>query len=166
MALRRRRERPPTWPGLEPDERVVSWADTAEGAVVAATARGLWWPTGDGPRLIAWQHVDKAVWRDGVLSVVQADVVDDELLVDRPAVTARLSVPRDLPPTVRKRVEANIVATELVSVGGGAVRFVGRRQPGRDGVTWWAHLEPGTPSSEAVRSAVRARLARLRADRD
>ena len=162
MALLRRRERPPTWPGLEPDERVVSWADTAEGTIVAATPSGLWWPSAEGPRRIHWQHVDKAVWRDGVLSVVEADVLDDELLIDRPAVAVRLTVPRDLPPTVRKRVEANIVSTELVSVGGGAVRFVGRRRPGRDGVTWWAHLEPGTPSTEAVRSAVRARLAILR----
>lgn len=163
MRLLRRRERPPSWPGLESDERVVSWADTVDGAVVAATPRGLWWPTEQGPRRIGWQHVDRAVWRDGVLSVVEADVVDDELLVDRPVVVARLAVPRDLPPTVRKRVEANIVATELVTVAGGAVRFVGRRQPGHDGVTWWAHLEPGTPADDAVRSAVRARLAILRA---
>ncbi|HET8581928.1 MAG TPA: hypothetical protein VFL65_01655, partial [Jatrophihabitans sp.] len=89
---------------MERDERVVSWADTADGAVVAATPLGLWWP---GPRRIPWQRIDKAVWRDGVLSVVEADVVDDELLVDRPAVSVTIAVPRDLPPTVRKRVEAN-----------------------------------------------------------
>jgi hypothetical protein len=160
MAFFRRREAPPEFPGLDPDERIVSWADTADGDVVAATQLGLWWP---GPRRIAWQHIDKAVWRDGVLTVVEADVVDDMLLVDREPVRVTLAVPRDLPPTVRKRVEANIVHTELLSVPGGAVRFVARRAPGEDGVRWWAHLEMGTPDTPTVRSAVAARLALLRA---
>ena len=112
-----------------------------------------------------WQHIDKVIWQDGRLFVTEAEVEDDLLLVDRPVVSVALAVPRDLPPTVRKRVEANIVRTELVSVPGGAVRFVARRQPGRDGVTWWARLEPGTPDSEDLRSAVRARVALLRAAR-
>jgi hypothetical protein len=161
MALFRRREQPPVLPGLEKDERVVSWADTADGAVVAATPLGLWWP---GPRRIGWQFVNKAVWREGELTVIEADVVDDLLLVDRPPVRVRLTVPRDLPPTVRRRVEGNIVKTELLAVPGGSVRFVGRRRPGRDGVMWWARLEDGTPDTPAVRSAIAARLAILRAE--
>jgi hypothetical protein len=159
MALFHRREDPPAIEGLERDERVVSWADTTDGQVVAATQFGLWWP---GPRRIPWQHIDKAVWRDGVLTIIEADVVDDLLLVDRAPVYATLARPRDLPPTVRKRVEANIVRTELLSVPGGAVRFVARRQPGRDGVGWWARLEAGTPDTPTVRSAIAARLAMLR----
>jgi hypothetical protein len=112
-----------------------------------------------------WQHIDKVIWQDGRLFVIEADVVDDLLLVDRPPVSVALTKPRDLPPTVRKRVEANIVRTELVTVPGGSVRFVARRQPGRDGVTWWARLEPGTRDSAEVRSAVRARVAILQAAR-
>lgn len=160
MALFHRREQPPKIAGLEPDERIVSWADTTDGDVVAATQLGVWWP---GPRRIRWQHVDKAIWRDDVLSIIEAEVVDDLLLVDRPAVSVRLATPRDLPPTIRKRVEANIVRTELVTVPGGAVRFVGRRRPGHDGVTWWARLEAGTPDTAEVRSAVAARIALLSA---
>ncbi|MGI8678337.1 MAG: hypothetical protein ACR2LX_06550 [Jatrophihabitans sp.] len=165
MALFTRRDRPPAElvALLGPDERVVSWADTADETVILASSLGLWWPELDGPRRISWQYVDKVVWHDHVLSVTEADVVDDTLLIDRRPVAARLSVPRDLPPTVRKRVESNIVRTELLTIAGGAVRFVGRRQPGRDGVYWWARLEPGTPDTERVRSAVRARLAILRA---
>jgi hypothetical protein len=159
MALFARRERPPTLTGLDNNERIVSWADTADGEVVAATPLGVWWP---GPRRILWQHIDKAIWRDGALTITEADVVDDLLLVDRAPVAAVLSKPRDLPPTIRKRVEANIVRTELLSVGGGAVRFVARRRPGRDGVNWWAHLEPGTPDTETVRAAISARLGILR----
>jgi hypothetical protein len=165
MALFTRRERPPAdvLARLDKDERVLSWADTRAGEVVVATPRGLWWPADDGPRRILWQHIDKAVWRDNVLTVTEADVVDDLLLVDRVPVAAALAVPRDLPPTVRKRVEGNIVRSEVATVAGGAVRFVGRRQPGRDGVAWWAHLEGATPDTEPVRAAISARLAILRA---
>jgi hypothetical protein len=164
MALFTRRERPPAdvLVGLDKDERVLSWADTSGEDVVVATPKGLWWPGPGGRRRILWQHIDKAIWRDGVLTIIEAEVVDDLLLVDRAPVAARLTQPRDLPPTIRKRVETNIVRTELVTIAGGAVRFVGRRQPGRNGITWWAHLEPGTDDTEPVRSAVQARIAILR----
>jgi hypothetical protein len=163
-----RRERPPAEivASLDRDERVVSWADAADGAVVLATSRGVWWPDPAGPRRILWQHIDKVTWRDAELTVVEADLVDDFLLVDRPPVRVTLTKPRDLPPTVRKRVEANIVRRERASVGGGTVWFVGRRQPGRDGLAWWARLDPGTERSEPVLSAVRARLETLRASDD
>ena len=160
MALFGRRAKPPAElvAVLDKDERVLSWADTRDGAVVAATPRGLWWPDPAGLRLMLWQHVDKAVWRDNVLTVVEAEVVDDLLLIDRPPVWTVLETPRDLPPTVRKRVEGNIVRSELVTVAGGAVRFVARRRPGQDGVAWWAHLEPGTRDTAALREAVRKRI--------
>lgn len=160
-----RRERPPAavLALLGAGERVVSWADVDDdGTAVVATPLGVWWPERDAPRLIRWEHVDKAVWRDGFLTITEASVEDDLLLVDRPPVAVRLVRPRDLPPTLRKRVEANIVRTELLTFGGGAVRFVARRLPGRDGVTWWARLEPGTQDTDQVRSAVIARLAILR----
>ena len=165
MALFTRREKPPAAVValLGADERVVSWADTSDGEVVAATQYGLWWPENGTHRRIAWQLVDKAVWRDGVLVVVEGEVVDDLLLVDREAVSVALTVPRDLPPTVRKRVEGNIVTRELVTVPGGSVRFVARRSPGRDGLVWWAHLEGGTRDTPSLRSAVAARLEILRA---
>jgi hypothetical protein len=166
MPLFARRERPPdeVLAGLDPDERFVAWADTSDGSVVVATSLGLWWPFPAGLRRVAWQNIDKVTWRDGTLALVEADVEDDLLLVDRPPVAVQVTTARDLPPVVRKRVEANIVKSELLSIAGGAVRFVGRRQPGRDGLVWWARLEPSTPDTEQVRSAIRARLAILRAD--
>lgn len=156
-----RRERPPASlvERLERDERLVSWARTGED-VVAATNRGLWVPPG---RRIGWHLVDKAVWRDGVLVVTEAELVDDLLLADRPPLALPLPEPRDLPPTVRRRVEASVVRSEVLPVTGGAARFVARRISGRDGVTWWARLEPGTPDTEWVRAAVRARLDELAA---
>lgn len=163
-AIFARRQRPPAevLAGLDKDERVLSWGDTRGGDVIVATPLGLWWPERDGPRRIPWQHIDKVTWRDQVLTVIEADVVDDLLLVDRAPVVAVLTTPRDLPPTVRKRVEGNIARTEVAAIAGGTVRFVGRREPGRDGMTWWAHLEGATPDTDAVRAAIRARLIILR----
>ena len=160
-----RREKPPAsvLSLLDNDERVLSWADTDSGTVVVATTFGLWWPFPEGSRRVPWQQVDKVVWRDDVLALTEADVVDDALLVDRKPVYVTLTVARDLPPTVRKRVEANIVRTELLSVPGGAVRFVARRRPGQDGTIWWARLEPGTRAGDDVLSSISARLAILRA---
>lgn len=157
----RRRERPPgdLVALLDRDERIVSWADTDTGAV-AASNRGLWVPA---YRRIGWELVDKAAWRDGVLSVTEAELVDELLLRDLPPIHLRLTVPRDLPPTVRRRVESSVVRSEVMPVAGGAARFVGRRVPGRDGVSWWARLEPGTRDTEQTRTSVRTRRAQLAA---
>jgi hypothetical protein len=165
MPLFARRERPPAdvLQRLDRHERFVSWADTSDGSVVAATSFGLWWPFPDGPRRVPWQYIDKVIWQGRTLTLIEADVEDDFLLVERPPVSVTLTVPRDLPPAVRKRVEANIVKSELLAVAGGAVRFVGRRQSGEDGLVWWARLEPATPDTAQVRAAIRARLALLRA---
>jgi hypothetical protein len=47
-----------------------------------------------------------------------------------------------------------VVSSELVTGAGVAMRVVGRRVPGRDGVSWWARLEPGTEDSEYTRTIV------------
>jgi hypothetical protein len=85
------------------------------------------------------------------------------ILVDRPPVSTRIVNPRDLPPIVRKRVESSVVRSEVHPVPGGAARFVGRRIPGRDGVTWWVRLEPGTRDTTATRAGIAERVNGLRA---
>ena len=166
MALLGRRERPPkdVLDVLDQDERVLSWGDTAIGSVVVATPLGLWWPSAEGHRRIGWQFVNKAVWRASSLIVTEAEVVDDVLLVDKPPVAAELATPRDLPPTVRKRVEQNVVRSEVLPVPGGQARFVARRVPGADGLRWWARLESGTSDTPQARAVVTTRLATLRAE--
>jgi hypothetical protein len=164
MALLHRRPAPPAEvvSRLPKHERVVSWADVAPAGVVIATPRGLWWPADDEMRLIGWEHVDKAVWRDDRLTVIEAEVVDDLLLVDRAPVSVQLSVPRDLPAVVRKRVEGNVVRTEVRSAGDGVARFVARRIPGRDGVVWWVRLEGGVTDTPQLRAQLEAELVLLR----
>ncbi len=132
----------------------MSWAHTVDGATVTASRFGLWWPADDGPRRIGWELIDKASWQDGTITVIEADLIDDLLLVDRAPVSVELAEPRDLPPTIRKRVQSGVVSSELVTGGGVSMRVVGRRVPGRDGVSWWARLEPGTPDTPEVREIV------------
>jgi hypothetical protein len=166
VALFGRREKPPAQllAALEPDERIVSWADTDSGEVVAATTRGLRWPADDGPELIEWHLVARAEWTEHGLILTPSRIDDDVFLVDLPRRRVRLSVPRDLPPTIRKRVEANVVRSERAMIATGAVRFVARRVPGVDGVRWWAWFEPGVRPSADDLAAARARVERLRAE--
>jgi hypothetical protein len=166
MKLFHRREVPPPdlLAQLPRDERVVSWADVDGGGVVLASPGGLWWPDDAGQRMIGWQFISKAIWRDGVLSVIEATVVDDLLIVDKDPVSVTLSVPRDLPPIVNKRVTANVVRSVLTPVAGGSARLVARRVPGRDGIHCWARLEDGAVDSPMVRDEVVELLGRLRAE--
>jgi hypothetical protein len=166
MQLFHRREVPPpdVVAQLPRDERVVSWADVEGVGVVLASPAGLWWPDVDGQRMIGWQFISKAIWRDGVLSVIEAMVVDDLLIVDKDPVSVTLSVPRDLPPVVNKRVTTNVVRSVVIPVAGGAARLVARRIPGQDGFRCWARLEDGAVDSPTVRDELGQQLNRLRAE--
>lgn len=150
----------------DPDDRVVAFATVPGGRHVVASVRGLWWPlAGDSPqamRRIGWELIDKAVWRDGSLVVIEAEVVDDLLLVDRPPAALPLDDPGDVPAQVKRRVEGSVVRSEIVPVTGGQARIVARRVPGRDGLTWLARLEGSTPDNVVVRDQVGVAIARLR----
>ena len=144
------------------DDRVVSWAQAGPDVVVA-TRLGLWWPDPAGQRLIGWELISKATWDAGRLTVIEAEVVDDLYLLDRPPVSIELTTTRDLPPTIRKRVETSVAQSELVDLPSGQGRFVGRRVPNRDGLAWWCRLEPGTVDDAETREAVTEILEALRA---
>lgn len=156
MKLFTRRERPPAEVValLTPTDRIVSWAPTTDGPALVASRLGLWWPTVDGPRRIGWELIDKATWQGNSVTVVEADLMDDLLLVDRAPVSVELAEARDLPPIIRQRVQSGVVSSELVASAEVAMRVVGRRVPGRDGVSWWARLEPGTSDTPEVREIV------------
>jgi hypothetical protein len=161
--LRRREAAPPEIVRLlAKDDRVVSWARAVDG-VVLASRHGLWWPDPAGSRMIGWHLIDKAVWDEGRLTVTEAEVVDDLILRELSPVTLQIEQPRDLPPTIRKRVETSVVRSEVVILPGGAVRLVARRVTGRDGVSWWARLEAGTSDTPDVRADVEDVLGQLRA---
>jgi hypothetical protein len=163
-----RRERPPAaaLAPLDRDERVVSWGSTPDGAAVVATPLGLWLPGPDAPERLPWHLVDKATWRDGRLTVTPAVDAGDGVLDEQPPRSVRLATPRDLPQTVRVRVERAIAYTRHHRLpGGGGVRVVGRRVPGRDGVSWQLVFDTGVDRDDpAVRAAAAARVDEARAE--
>jgi hypothetical protein len=160
------RNRPPAtvraW--LEGDERVLAWGvvgGAAGDGFVVATNEGLWWPDPQ-PRRIPWHLIVRASWSERGLTVVEADVVDDLLLVERPAKTVDLTREGKIPPIVRKRVEGSIAATHDVRLDDGPARLVARRVTGQDGQVWLARLGPRTPDTERARAQVHALLERFR----
>lgn len=155
------RDRPPAEAvaGLDPDERVVSWAPLVEGGAAVATQRGLWLPGPGGAERLPWHLVDKATWRDDRLTVTPAVDTGEGVLDELPPRSVRLAAPRDLPQTVRVRVERAIAVTRHHRLpGGGGVRVVARRVPGRDGLTWQLVFDAGVDRDDP---AVRARAAGL-----
>lgn len=159
MRLFGRRERPPAeaLAHLDSDERVVSWATASDGGAVVATPLGLWLP--GGAERIAWHLVDKAIWRDGALTVVAAEDAGDGVLDELPARSVRIAIPRDLPQTVRVRVERTIVSSRHYRLAaGGGVRVVGRRVPGRDGVAWQLVFDRGVERDDPTVRAAAAEI--------
>jgi hypothetical protein len=154
---------------LDRDERVVSWAPAAGGAVVA-TPIGLWVP--GHPDRLPWHLVDKATWQSGVLTLVTAVDPGDGVLVEQPPIAVRLDQPRDLPQTVRVRVQKAIAFTRHYPLPGAetagvrrGVRVVGRRVPGQDGVSWQLVFDRGMQQDDpAVRAAAAAYVDQARAE--
>ncbi|MGB9378802.1 MAG: hypothetical protein WCB04_14960 [Mycobacteriales bacterium] len=160
-----RRDRPPAGAtaSLDADDRLLSWASTTGGYVVASR-RGLRLP---GERFVPWHRVDKAVWRDGVLQIIEA--VQDEPGVMRalaPA-TYELAEPRNLPSVVQARVTQSVASTSRHPLPGrdaGAIRVVARRVAGQDGLDWSVRYESGADGGDPeVRRAAERLLAEVRA---
>jgi hypothetical protein len=152
---------------LDSAEYVVAWAAPQAGsadAPLVVTNLGIWWPAGSDARRIGWERVDKAVWSDDTLTltVTEADVVDDLLLVERRPVSVRLPSPGSVPPAVRKRVESTVAHRHQAIVDGQMVRIVARRVPGHDGLRWWARLPADVPDTPEIRAYLRAVIGRLR----
>ena len=154
--LRRRPKLPPDRrPALEPDERILAWAATSEdpaAPVVVATNRGLWLP--ERGRL-GWHEIHKAVWSGRELRITPAEVTEERngytVLVDGPVATYLLLEPGELPDQVRTRVTRSVAYTSHHRLPVGGVRVVGRRVSGRDGLSWAARYDSGTPvDSEPV----------------
>ncbi|GAA2517853.1 hypothetical protein [Winogradskya humida] len=148
MKLFRRRPKLPAdrTPALEPDERVLCWAPSADDAVLVATNRGLWLP--DGTRL-GWHEIHKAAWSGRELMVTPAEIAQQRngyvVLVDAPVIGFLLLEPGELPDQVRARVTRSVAYTShhpLPPEGG--VRVVGRRVSGVDGLTWSVRYDAKT----------------------
>jgi hypothetical protein len=141
--LRRRRQLPAAnRPPLAPDERVVAWADS-DGGILVATNLGLWLPT-----FLPWHLIHKATWDGTVLAVTPAGEVATRpgytVVEDRPVLSFRLADPGDLPHQVRARVTRSVGYTAQHPLPGArAVRVAARRVPGADGLRWTVRYDRG-----------------------
>jgi hypothetical protein len=133
---------------LEPEERVLATAATADGAHLVVTSWGMWIPDGDAVRRVGWHLVSRAVWRNGALALVEAQEVENldgaVLLADRPARRFRLTEPGRVPEAVHARVEGSIRSRHHRDLPGGGAWFVQRKIPGGDGTVLQVRPDPGT----------------------
>jgi len=147
--LRRRKIPAAARPKLDRDERVVAWASTSEGKATVVTNLGLWMP--DRER-IGWHQIHKASWAGTHLTVIPSVLVAErdgyDVMADDAAIDVALSDPGDVPAQVRDRVTRSVAYTEHHAVPGGGVRVVGRRIPGRNGVSWHVRYDDGTDADE------------------
>jgi hypothetical protein len=159
---------PDGFPGrLEPEERVLATASTADGGHLVVTSWGLWIPDGDGVRRVGWHLVSRASWRNGSLALVEADEVEEigsgdgpraVLLADRPARRFRLTEPDRVPEVVHARVEGSFRSRHHRDLPGGGAWFVQRKIAGRDGTVLQVRPDPGT--DPALVAALAADVAR------
>jgi hypothetical protein len=135
---------------LAAGERLLAWAATPAGPVVATTWR-LVLPAGAGEpeqRSLGWDQIDKATWAAPVLTVTPA--ADDAPL------RLRLDPPRGVPAVVRARVTQAVVYSRRESLAPlpGAVRVVGRRCPRTGQLRWEVIYDPRTPAGDPAVEAV------------
>lgn len=154
------KERPPkeARQGIDPDDRILTFATLTDGSTMVATRRGLWLPDRE-ERLLPWHRVIKALWGSGALTLIEGIEAPGGVLEEAPARSYRLAEPRRLPHTVRQRVEHSVGYSthhELRPEGG--VRIVGRRVAGQDGLTWYLVFDRGTDREDPQVAAQTAEL--------
>jgi hypothetical protein len=134
-------------PPLAAEERVLAWCAVGDSAdVVVATNYGLWLP-GAGDRL-GWHEIHKAAWSGRELRITPAEVTEERdgytVLTDGPVLTFLLLEPGELPDQVRTRVTRSVAYTTHHTLPSGAVRVVGRRVSGQNGLSWAVRYDAGT----------------------
>ena len=152
MKLFRRRPSLPAGsrPPLEGDERIVAWCPVGESAdeVVVVTSHGLWLPS--AVERLGWHEIHKVAWSGRELRITPAEPAGERdgytVLVDGPARSFLLLEPGEVPDQVRARVTRSVAWTTHHPLPEGAVRVVGRRVSGRNGLSWAVRYDAGTPS--------------------
>lgn len=144
---------------MAPGERLLAWAETTSGGVVAGTRDALYV---DGRRL-PWEQVEAADWdRDtDTLRVSEVGSWGEE----RVEHTVTLDEAARLLELVRERVTASIVLQRHVPLEGRrGLRVIARRAPRGDRPIQWIHEydEGVDPADPVVREAARTALAAAR----
>ncbi|WP_377643230.1 hypothetical protein [Oryzobacter terrae] len=147
-----------------PADRLLAWAETADGSTVVAGRHRLHvtTPVPDAAPVVAlsrpWHLVDAGSW-DGESDTLTVTWVDGE----RPTRLV-LPEPGQLPETLRERVQASVVLAEAVDLGNRrTAKVVVRKDLATDRLLSQAVLPKGVRSADpGVSEQVRAGLARVR----
>lgn len=147
---------------FSPGEQRLASAAVAPGgddaAWLVATTKALWLPGDDGPRRLPWHEIAKAVWREGVLTVIEAGP-DGGPMAERTSVWPLVDA-KGFPDAVHDRVTASVVwSRHHRLVGRAGVRVLARRRD--DGTVVWSLVyDPGLdPADPALSARARALLA-------
>jgi hypothetical protein len=148
-------------PPLARDERVLAWAASDTGVLVA-TNLGLWLPA-DPPGRLGWHEINKATWSAKDLVVIAAAQVEERagytIVEDLLPVRFGLAAPGELPHQVRARVTRSVgPSTHHPLPGSGGVRVVARRVAGLDGLRWTVRYDPGVDFDDPVVAEVTGQL--------
>ena len=154
--MRLKRSRPPIEVG--PGERVLAWAEAAEG-VVAGTRDALYLRVSSVETRIAWELVEAADW-DRETSVLRVSEVGT-WGARRPEHQLTIEEPGRLLELVRERVTASVVLQRHVPLRGRrGLRVIARRAPrGDQPLTWLFEYDAGIdPADPDVQQAAREAL--------
>lgn len=150
-----------TRPGVDvaAGEKVLAWAETGDGEVVAGTRDALYL---DGARL-PWEQVESADWdrEHERLRVSEVGTWGEP----RPVHTFTLTEPGNLLVLVRERVTASVVLQRHVPYAGRrGLRVIARRAPRGDRpLAWFVEYDEGVePDDPDVQATVEAALAAAR----
>ena len=159
----RRRVRPPV--DVHAGEKVLAWAESSSGPVVAGTRDALYIvaPGVPGETRLPWEQVKSADWdrEDSRLRISEVGSWGEELVVH----TLEIDEPGLLLELVRERVTASVVLQRHVPLDGRrGVRVVARRAPRGDRpIAWFYEYDEGVDPDDAdVRAAAEAALAAAR----
>lgn len=148
---------------LEPGERVLAQAESADGPIVATNHR-LLIPVATGFHTIGWEQVERATWSrdDEELLVVETVPLGTKPRRHRIGLGAAMAF-LDI---VREQVQASVVISRHVAIEGDrGVRVSGRRRPGRHKLAWVVAVDPGIDLDDPeVRATVESAVALVRAE--
>jgi hypothetical protein len=122
-------------PPVEPGERILAWALSAEGGAVVVTNRGLWLPGRD--ERVGFHAIHKVAWSGSSLEVTPARIVAERdaytVVADLPVEAYALPDPDDVPEQVRARVTRSVGYTTHHWLAGTSAASTG--SPGRSVTT-------------------------------
>ena len=144
-----------------PGERLLAWAETGDGAVLAGTRDAVYLP---GSARLPWEQVEAADWdRDAELFRLSEVGSWGERRREH---VFSLSEPGRFLELVRERVTASLVLQRHIPVrDGSGLQVIARRAPRGGAIAWFVRYDEGVdPADPEVRTLSEAALVAARGE--